>query len=64
MIIGYSLHFLTEKNYEQILNMEEENICQKFRLKNLEGIKKYFIKEIDQSELMKKKHKKVCTTLS
>ena len=44
--------------------MEEENICQKFRLKNLEGIKNYFIKEIDQSKLMKKKHKKVCTTLS
>ena len=45
--------------------MTEENIIQKlFRLKNIyRRNKKYFIKEIDQNELMSKKHKKVCTTL-
>ena len=33
-------------------------------LKNMEEIKNYFIKEVDQSELMSKKHKKVCTILN
>ena len=32
--------------------MGEENISQEFRLENLEEIKNYFIKEIDQNELM------------
>ena len=32
--------------------MGEENIIQEFRLKNLEEIKNYFIKEISQNELM------------
>ena len=38
--------------------MKEENVNQEFRLKNIEEIKIYFIKEIDQNELMTKKHKK------
>ena len=44
--------------------MVEENISQEFRLKNKEEIKNYFIKKIDQNELMRKKHKKICTTLN
>ena len=44
--------------------MLEENIGQGFRLKNIEELKNYFIKEIDQNGLMSKKHKKVCTTLN
>ena len=32
--------------------MGEENIIQEFRLKSLEEIKNYFIKEISQNELM------------
>ena len=43
--------------------MVEENLSQEFRLKNIEQTRNYFIKEIDQNELMTKKHKKVCTTL-
>ena len=44
--------------------MGEENISQEFRLKNIEETKYYFIKEINQSELMSKKHKKVSTILN
>ena len=44
--------------------MVEKNISQEFRLKNKEEIKNYFIKKIDQNELMRKKHKKICTTLN
>ena len=39
--------------------MTEEKISQGFRLKNIKEIKNYFIKEIDQNELMSNKHKKV-----
>ena len=38
--------------------MKAESTSQKFRLKNMEEIKKYSIKEIDQNELISKKHKK------
>ena len=38
--------------------MAEENICQEFRFKNIEETRNYFIKEIDQNELMSNKHKK------
>ena len=33
-------------------------------MKNIEEIKNYFIKEIDQNELMSKKQEKVCTILN
>ena len=38
--------------------MAEENICQEFWLKNIDETWNYFIKEIDQNELVTKKHKK------
>ena len=38
--------------------MVEKNISQEVRLKNAEEVKRYFIKEIDQNELMSKKQKK------
>ena len=44
--------------------MAEENITQKFRLKNIEERKKYLIEEINRNELIRKKKKKVCTTLN
>ena len=37
--------------------MDEENISQEFRMKNIEETRNYLIKEIDQNELMSKKHK-------
>ena len=44
--------------------MGAEDIKQEFRLKNIEETRHYFIKEIDQNELMSNKHKKVCATLN
>ena len=38
--------------------MLEENISQKFRLKNIYETRNYFIEEVNQNELMSKKHKK------
>ena len=40
--------------------MGEDNISQKF----VKEIKNYFIKEIDQNELISKKHKKFCRVLN
>ena len=37
----------------------EENISQKFGLKNIDKTKSYFIEEISQNELMSKQHKNV-----
>ena len=44
--------------------MAEENICQEFRLKNINETKNYLIEEINWNELMSKKHKKKCTSLN
>ena len=51
-------------NNIQKYQMREENINQKLRLKSIEDIKKYFIKEISQNELISKKHKKVSAILN
>ena len=39
--------------------MSEENISQEFRLKNLDKTRNYLIEEINQYELMSKKHKEL-----
>ena len=39
--------------------MSEENRSQELRLKNIDEIRNYSFKEINQIELMSKKHKKV-----
>ena len=44
--------------------MADENISQESILKNIDEKRNYFVKEIQQNELMSKKHKKVCTTLT
>ena len=44
--------------------MIEENISQIFRLKNVDETGNYFFRELEQNELMSKKHKKVCATLN
>ena len=41
-----------------VISMGEENLIQKFRLKKIEEIKSYFLKELNLNELMSKKHKK------
>ena len=44
--------------------MTEDDISQEFRLKKIKEINNYFIKEVDQNELLNNKNKKVCTTLN
>ena len=44
--------------------MAESKISQELRLKNVDETRNYFLEEIKQNELMSKKHKKICTTLS
>ena len=44
--------------------MVEENIGKEFRLKNIDKTRNYFLEEIEQNELMSKKHIKVCATLN
>ena len=39
-------------------------MSQKFRLKNIDETRNYFLEEKEQNELMSRKHKKVCTTLN
>ena len=39
-------------------------MSQEFRLKNINGTRNYFFEEIEQSKLMSRNHKKVCTTLN
>ena len=45
-------------------SMVEENISKEFRLKNIDKTRNYFLEEIEQNELMSKKHIKVCATLN
>ena len=44
--------------------MAEGNILQELRLKNIGETRNYLIEEINQNELISKKHKKVWTTLN
>ena len=44
--------------------MTEEKVSLEFRLKNINETRNYFIDEINQNELMSKKHKKVCWVLN
>ena len=44
--------------------MVEENISQEFRLKVIDDTRNYFVREIEQNELIIKNNKKVCTTLN
>ena len=52
------------KIYDYFENMVEENISQDFRLRNIDQTRNYFLEEIEQNELISRKHKKVCTTLN
>ena len=45
-------------------NMAEENIREGFRLKSIDETRIYLIEEINQNELINKKHKKICATLN
>ena len=44
--------------------MSEKNINQEFRLEKIEEIRNYLIKEINQNELMSKKHNHISRVLN
>ena len=44
--------------------MSKENISQEFRLKEIDETRNYFIGEMKQNELIRKKHKKICKILN
>ena len=44
--------------------MGDEKISQEFRLKSIDETRNYFVKKIDQNELMSEKHKKACASLN
>ena len=44
--------------------MDKQNISEEFRLKNIDETRNYFLKEIEQNELMSRKHKKAFLTLN
>ena len=46
------------------INRAEENRSQTFRLKNIDETKNYLNEEINQHELMSKKHTKIYTNLN
>ena len=53
-ILGY--------NWKYIITLE--NMSQEFRLKNIDRTRNHFLEEIEQNELISRKHKRVCTTLN
>ena len=55
---------LIEKKNDCFKNIVDENIRQEFKLINIDETRNYFLKEIEQNELMSKKYKKVCTNLN
>ena len=44
--------------------MKEGNISQEFRSNDIDETRSYFVEEINQDELMSKKHRKVCRALN
>ena len=52
------------KKYGYFENRDEENMIQEFRLKNIDETRNHFLEEIEQNELMSRKHRMVCKTLN
>ena len=40
--------------------MPEENVSQEFRFKDIDKTRNSYMEEIDQNELMSRKHKEIC----
>ena len=52
------------KIHNYFKNMAEENVSLEFRLRNIDETRNYIIEEINQNQLMSKKHKKYFTALN
>ena len=54
------VQLIISKSIRKYITMSKVSKSQEFRLKNIERTKNYLIKQIDQNELMSKKHKELC----
>ena len=52
------------EKYQKHIIMSEENVSQEFRLKNMDKTGNYLIEIINESEIIGKKHKKLCRVLN
>ena len=50
---------ITNSWFNYCKNMVQENIIQEFILKNIDDTRNYFLEDIKQNDLMRKKHKKI-----
>ena len=55
---------IIDTSFDQFINMTEKDVNQEFRSRKIKKKNNYFIKVIDQIELLSNKNKKVCTTLN
>ena len=55
---------LIQKSIIEYIIMSEKKINQEFRPQIIEEIRNYLVIEINQNDLMSKKHKKVCRVLN
>ena len=62
--LRYQKFLVYSKIYNYFKNMIEESISQEFQLKNIDETRQHFREEIEQSELMNRKQKKVCIILN
>ena len=53
-----------QKSIRKYQFITEENISQEFRLSNIDQTINFFFEEINQGELMSKKHKRFCGVLN
>ena len=53
-----------QKSIRKYIIMSQENINQELRIKKIDEIRNYLIKEINRNKLMSKKHKKICRVLN
>ena len=54
---------MKEKSIKNLDKNSRIQVSQEFRLKNIDETRNYFLEEINQSELMSRKHKKFGGTL-
>ena len=52
------------KTHSYFKDIYEKNISQEFRLINIDETRNHLVKEIEQNELMSRKHKNVCTNVN
>ena len=58
------VQLIIQKNIRKHIIMSGQNINQEIRMKNIDETRNYFIKEINQNELISKNHKKVRKVLN